>query len=133
MLKKLFALFAMLYAAAAFAAVDVNTASEADLQTIKGIGPAMAGKIVQERKNGNFKDWADFQSRVKGVGAKSAAKMSENGLTVGGAAMPGSKGKKASASKDGKAAAPAPAKAAAPAPAQQAPAQLAPTAPAKTK
>lgn len=102
MIKKLFALFAMLYAAAAFAAVEVNTATAADLQTIKGIGPSMAQKILDERKKGNFSSWEDFQSRVKGVGAKSASKMSDNGLTVGGESLPG-KGKRAASKKDSKA------------------------------
>ncbi|WP_335622397.1 hypothetical protein [Acidovorax carolinensis] len=40
MLKKILALVAMLYAAASFAAVDVNKATAAELDGIKGIGPA---------------------------------------------------------------------------------------------
>lgn len=39
MLKKILAIVAMLYAAAAFAAVDVNKATAAELDGIKGIGP----------------------------------------------------------------------------------------------
>lgn len=87
MLKKILALTAMLYAAASFAAVDVNKASVADLDGIKGIGPAMSGKILDERKKGNFKDWNDFIARVKGVGEGNAAKFSKEGLTVNGAAF----------------------------------------------
>ena len=60
MLKKILAIVAMLYAAAAFAAVDVNKATAAELDAIKGIGPAISGKILDERKKGNFKDWNDF-------------------------------------------------------------------------
>lgn len=89
MFKKLFALVAMLYAAASFAAVDVNKAAAADLDSIKGIGPAMSTKILDERKKGNFKDWNDFISRVKGVGEGNAAKFSAEGLTVNGAAFKG--------------------------------------------
>lgn len=66
-------------------AIDVNTADETQLQTIKGIGPAISARIVAERRKGNFKDWADFQSRVNGVGDKTSASMSQNGLTVAGA------------------------------------------------
>lgn len=87
MFKKLFALAAMLYAAASFAAVDVNKAAAADLDSIKGIGPAMSTKILDERKKGNFKDWNDFISRVKGVGEGNAAKFSAEGLTVNGTAF----------------------------------------------
>jgi competence protein ComEA len=88
MLKKLLAIIAFLfYAATAFAAnVDVNTASAADLDAVKGIGPAISGRIIDARKQGPFKDWSDFIARVKGIGNKNAAKFSTEGLTVGGAA-----------------------------------------------
>lgn len=89
MLKKILALVAMLYAAACFAAVDVNKANAADLDSIKGIGPAMSGKILDERKKSNFKDWNDFIDRVKGVGEKNAAKFSAEGLTVNDATYKG--------------------------------------------
>ena len=71
-------------------AADANTATQADLEAVKGIGPAIATKIIDERKNGNFKDWPDLVARVKGIGDKSAAKLSTAGLTVNGAAMSGS-------------------------------------------
>jgi competence protein ComEA len=89
MLKKILVLIAMLYAAVCFAAVDVNKASAAELDSIKGIGPAISTKILDERKKGNFKDWNDFIERVKGVGEGNAAKFSTEGLTVGGAAYKG--------------------------------------------
>ena len=89
MLKKILALVAMLYAAACFAAVDVNKANAAELDSIKGIGPAMSSKILDERKKGNFKDWNDFVTRVKGVGEGNAAKFSTEGLTVNGTAFKG--------------------------------------------
>ena len=89
MLKKILALVAMLYAAATFAAVDVNKATAADLDGVKGIGPAISGKIIDERKKGNFKDWNDFITRVQGVGEGNAAKFSAEGLTVNGAGFSG--------------------------------------------
>ena len=89
MLKKILALVAMLYAAACFAAVDVNKASAAELDSIKGIGPGISTKILDERKKGNFKDWNDFIERVKGVGEGNAAKFSAEGMTVGGASFKG--------------------------------------------
>ncbi len=87
MLKKILALVAMLYAAACFAAVDVNKATAAELDSVKGIGPAISGKIMDERKKGNFKDWNDFITRVKGIGEGNAAKLSTAGLTVNGSAF----------------------------------------------
>lgn len=87
MLKKILAVLAMLYAFAAFAAVDVNKASAAELDGVKGIGPGTSKTILAERKKGEFKDWADFIARVKGVGEARAAKLSAEGLTVNGAAF----------------------------------------------
>ena len=84
MFKKILLIITLLYAAAAFAAVDVNKASAAELDGIKGIGPGLSTKILDERKNGNFKDWSDFIGRVGGVGEKTAAKFSTEGLTVNG-------------------------------------------------
>ena len=89
MLKKILAIVAMLYAAASFAAVDVNKATAAELDGIKGIGPGISAKILDERKKGNFKDWNDFVERVKGVGETNAAKFSAEGMTVNGAGFKG--------------------------------------------
>ncbi|MGO4158213.1 ComEA family DNA-binding protein [Cupriavidus sp. YAF13] len=76
---------------AAFAAVDVNTADEAALVSLKGIGPATASTIVSERSRGGpFKDAADLADRVKGLGQKSVVRLQEAGMTIGagGAAAP---------------------------------------------
>ena len=84
MLKKILAFVAMLYAAASFAAVDINKATAAELDAVKGIGPTMSRRIIDERKKGDFKSWEDVISRVKGVGESSAARFSAEGLTVRG-------------------------------------------------
>ena len=85
MIKTFLAILAVLHCAVAFAAVEVNQANVAELDGIKGIGPAMSSRILDERKRGPFKDWADLMARVKGVGQASAARLSSEGLTVGGA------------------------------------------------
>ena len=84
MFKKFLFVIALLFAGTAFAAVDVNKASAAELDGIKGIGPAMSEKIINERKASEFKDWNDFIGRVGGVGEKTAAKFSAEGLMVNG-------------------------------------------------
>jgi competence protein ComEA len=87
MLKKIVAVTAMLFhTAVALAAVDVNKASEAELDSVKGIGPGTSKLILQERRKGEFKSWDDLVSRVKGVGEMRARNLSEAGLTVGGKA-----------------------------------------------
>jgi competence protein ComEA len=69
----------------AFAAVDANRATQAELQTVKGIGPGLSTKIVDARKTGEFKNWGDMVDRVSGVGPGNAARFSQAGLTVAGA------------------------------------------------
>lgn len=89
MLKKILALAAMMYAAVSFAAVDVNKATAAELDAIKGIGPGISTKIIDERKKGTFRDWNDFIERVKGVGEVNASKFSAEGMTVNGSSFKG--------------------------------------------
>lgn len=108
MLKKLAAaLAAMVLATASFAAVEVNKGSAADLDGLKGVGPALSKRILDARQAGPFKDWPDFMSRVKGVKDKTAEKLSADGLTVNGESF------KAVASGEAKKADPKPATAAA--------------------
>jgi competence protein ComEA len=85
MIRTLIALLMATIAFASQAAVELNKASQAELETVKGIGPSMSTKILDERKNGAFKDWSDVVSRVKGVGPGNASKFSADGLTVNGA------------------------------------------------
>ena len=81
----LFTTLALLAGGAASAA-DVNQASAAELEAVKGIGPALSGKILSARQQGQFKNWADLVERVSGMGPGNATRLSQNGLTVAGAA-----------------------------------------------
>jgi len=69
----------------AFAAVDVNKATQAELEAVKGVGPSLSSSILAERKKASFKDWEDLTFRVKGLKSGKAAKLSDAGLTVNGA------------------------------------------------
>ncbi|MEO6030280.1 MAG: helix-hairpin-helix domain-containing protein [Burkholderiaceae bacterium] len=86
LIKTLITVTLALASAFALAAVEVNKASQAELETIKGVGPAMSGKILEARKSGAFKDWPDLVGRVKGIGGANAGKFSGEGLIVNGAA-----------------------------------------------
>jgi competence protein ComEA len=86
MLKKLLVAVAALIASigVAFAAVNINTASQAELEGLKGIGPSKAKAIVDYRtKSGNFKTIEDLKN-VKGIGDKTFEKL-KGDLTVSGA------------------------------------------------
>ena len=62
-------------------AVEVNVAQQAELELLKGIGPATARAIVTERDaNGPFSSPEELAKRVRGIGPKSAQGLVENGL-----------------------------------------------------
>jgi competence protein ComEA len=92
MLKKLiaFCIAVGLSLPAAFAvAVEVNTADQAALESVKGIGPVHAKAIIDERtKHGPFKDADDLAARVKGIGPKSVKNLEAAGLTINGSTSP---------------------------------------------
>ncbi len=73
------------FALHAAAATDANKASQAELESVKGIGPGLSTRILDARKAGSFKDWTDLVDRVGGIGPGNAARFSQGGLTVGGA------------------------------------------------
>lgn len=89
MFKSLLAGLALFLAAGLASAVNVNRATQAELEALKGVGPGIATKILDERKKGSFKDWTDLIDRVQGIGENNAAKFSTEGLTVGNAAYKG--------------------------------------------
>ena len=71
-------------ASAAFASpINVNTATQTELESIKGIGPSKAKTIIVERLDrGNFQAANDLQKRVRGIGMRPVEKMVDNGLTI---------------------------------------------------
>jgi competence protein ComEA len=109
MFKKILAALMAFVAFSVFASVDVNKANAAALDGVNGIGPGIAGKILDARKKGRFKDWDDLIARVQGIGEAKAASLSEAGLTVNGqtfkgvAAAPAKKDAKAEPKADPKA------------------------------
>ncbi|MEN9764119.1 MAG: hypothetical protein RL397_74 [Pseudomonadota bacterium] len=80
---------ACLVAVPAWAGINPNQASQTELETIRGIGPSMAARIVAERqKNGPFKSPQDFARRVSGVGPKRLKAFQEGGLEIPVAKVP---------------------------------------------
>ena len=59
----------------AAALVNLNTATQAELEKLPGVGPAMAKTIIEYRqKNGGFKKVEELMN-VKGIGEKSFLKL----------------------------------------------------------
>jgi competence protein ComEA len=85
MKKLLLALIsALAFSVSAWAAIDLNHATQAELETVKGIGPAKAKAIIDyRRKNGNFKS-VDELDKVPGFGKKTVDSVKTE-ITVGNA------------------------------------------------
>ncbi len=67
--------------------LDINQANEAELDSVKGMGPVLSAKVLKARSNGPFKDWQDLMQRVSGIRQNKAQQFSEQGLTVDGQAF----------------------------------------------
>lgn len=81
-IQKSLLVLATLIAFPAFAAVNINTASQSELEAVKGLGPTKAKAIIEYREaNGNFKH-LDELDHVKGFGRASIDKL-KGELSVG--------------------------------------------------
>jgi competence protein ComEA len=65
-------------------ALDVNQANVAELDSLKGMGPALSAKVLKAREQAPFQNWADLMARTSGLGKAKAQQFSEQGLTVNG-------------------------------------------------
>jgi len=99
-MKKLLVIFAMCFAFAgvSFAAVDLNSATQAQLESVNGIGPVKAKAIIEYRaKSGSFKTVDDLD-KVPGFGKKTVDNVRAE-VTVGSTAPKAGKAKPADGKK----------------------------------
>jgi competence protein ComEA len=68
----------------AHAEVELNAASQAALERVKGIGVAMSERLLTARAERPFTDWADLMRRVPGIGERTARRLSQQGVVVAG-------------------------------------------------
>lgn len=69
--------------------LELNQATQAQLESLSGVGPELAERLLKVRSVKAFESWADLRRRVSGIGAKQAKKLSDQGLRVQGQALPG--------------------------------------------
>lgn len=72
------------WAQVASPSVEINTASEAELDSVRGIGPDLNARIRAQRDQRPFADWTDFIARIKPMGPARARQLSDAGLRVAG-------------------------------------------------
>lgn len=76
----LLAICLLLATGRAWAAVDLNSADEQALLSLKGVGAVRAKAIVEERRrNGPYKSIDDVVGRVKGIGRSIVAQWKKDG------------------------------------------------------
>jgi competence protein ComEA len=63
----------------AFAQLEINRASQAELETLRGVGPQLSARILQAREDRPFNDWEDLRRRVAGFGPAQSARLSREG------------------------------------------------------
>lgn len=66
--------------------LDINQASQSELERLRGVGPQLSTRILAAREGRPFSDWEDLRERVPGLGPVQSARLSREGLTVAGAA-----------------------------------------------
>ena len=76
-----------LFSTAALADLDINRASQAELERLRGVGPQLSARILDARASQSFSDWDDFLKRVPGLGPLQSVRLSQQGLTVAGASF----------------------------------------------
>jgi competence protein ComEA len=64
--------------------LELNRASRAELESLPGIGPALAERLLQARAQAEFRSWAELQARVSGIGPVLARRLSAQGLRIEG-------------------------------------------------
>jgi len=79
----------LLLSTPAQAELEINQATEAQLDSLLHVGPALSQKILSQRQQSPFADWPDLIRRVPGIGPRRARQLSHQGLTVQGQAYPG--------------------------------------------
>lgn len=64
--------------------LELNTASRAQLESLRGLGPALVERLLLARQQRIFEGWADLRQRVRGIGPALAQRLSDQGLRVAG-------------------------------------------------
>ena len=86
-LLKQWVLGALVCAQLSVFALEINQANEAELDSIKGMGPAMTRKVMAVRAEKPFSNWKDLMLRVSGIGKAKAQQFSDQGVLVNGLAF----------------------------------------------
>jgi len=74
--------------ALAGATQDLNQATRAEIEAVRGVGVELTERLLQARAQGHFVDWADLRRRVKGLSRRAMEGFAEAGFRIRGQAPP---------------------------------------------
>ena len=61
---------------------DLNQATRAEIEAVRGVGVELADRMLKARETGHFVDWADLRQRVKGVSRRALVGFREAGFHI---------------------------------------------------
>lgn len=67
---------------------DLNQATRAEIEAVRGVGVELTERLLQARAHGHFRDWAELRSRVKGVSRRALQGFAEAGFQIQGQQPP---------------------------------------------
>lgn len=67
--------------------LELNTATQAELERLKGVGVVLSERLLQARAQAPFTGWADVRRRVPGFNGAVARRLAAQGLVVSGVSL----------------------------------------------
>lgn len=64
--------------------VDLNQATRAEIEAVRGVGVELAERVLSARAHGPFRNWGDARRRVKGLGKRAMAGFAEANFHIAG-------------------------------------------------
>jgi competence protein ComEA len=65
-------------------AADLNTATRAEIEAVRGVGVVLTDRILDQRKLKPFQNWQDALKRVKGLGKRNIAGFRDADMRIAG-------------------------------------------------
>ena len=84
-MRKIITLFSFLICSISTVwAADLNTATRAEIEAVRGVGVVLTDRILEQRKIKPFQNWSDALKRVKGLGKRNIAGFRDADLRIAG-------------------------------------------------
>jgi competence protein ComEA len=62
--------------------MDLNQATRAEIEAVRGVGVELTDRLLAAREQGPFQDWGEARKRVKGLGKRALMGFAEAGFHI---------------------------------------------------